>query len=215
MDGGIRVGTAAAGGTLVLCAAALLGADAVEAVLAGVRAGAHGTRAAADPVLAPSVVRYAARHGWFWPAVAGVAELVALAGAVGALRTVRAAVLRRRNALDGPSRMLVRAAAIDLRRDVLAVPGVRDLRFALTGTRRAPRLALTVACPADAPLGALLAALGDGPVERFRRAADLPALAAVVRFRPGAAALRRGFVARRRVGEPPHMDIQHREDRCE
>ncbi|POM25130.1 hypothetical protein BTM25_37720 [Actinomadura rubteroloni] len=188
----MRTGVAVAAGVLLACGAVVLGADAVETSLAGLhgtaQAGLGAAPAAGRPVLDPSVVRYAARHGWFWPAVSLAAEGVALAATTGLWRAGRAALLRRRARPDVP-------AVAALRAEALRLPGVRDVKVRLTGTRHAPRLVVTVACADGTPLGGLLAALGDGPIARCRDA-ELPDLVAVVRFRLGPARFRRGAAGR-------------------
>ncbi|MFC0037935.1 hypothetical protein [Actinomadura rayongensis] len=185
----MRTGVAVAAGILLACGAVVLGADAVETSLAGLHGTAQaGVGAAGEtgrPVLDPSVVRYAARHGWFWPAVSLGVEGVALAATAGLWRAGRGALARR----DVPG-------VAGVRDEVLRLPGVRDVKVRVTGTRKAPRLVVSVACADGTPLEGLLAALGDGPVARCREAAGLPDLVAVVRFRPGATRFRRGAAGR-------------------
>jgi hypothetical protein len=189
----MRTGVAVAAGVLLACGAVVLGADAVETSLAGLHGTAQaGVGAAAGtgrPVLDPSVVRYAARHGWFWPVVSLGAEGVALAATAGLWRAGRGALVRRRARRDVP-------AVAGLRNEALRLAGVRDAKVRVSGTREAPRLVVSVACADGTPLEGLLAALGDGPVARYRDAAGLPDLVAVVRFRPGATRFRRGAAGR-------------------
>ncbi|MQY06713.1 hypothetical protein [Actinomadura macrotermitis] len=142
------------------------------------------------PLLAPAVARFAAAHQLFWPVVAAVLETALVAAAMTLPAQWRAVRYRRRSGLDGPARERARAAAGDLRREALELEDVRDVRVGLTGPAARPRLLLTVTCPPDAPLAEVCAALGAGPVHRYRAAAGLDGLVADVRFDvlPGAAA---------------------------
>ncbi|MCP2334876.1 alkaline shock response membrane anchor protein AmaP [Actinomadura rupiterrae] len=162
-------------------AGVLLLAGGVLALCAGL--GAFGPDAAGAAVLSAATERYVRDHDWFWPLAGAVAEVVALAGLVGFGGTVREARLRRRPAMDGATRMHARAASGDLVRDVVRMPGVRDVRVRLTGTPARPRLVLTVDCAPDACPGDLHAALGGEPVARFRDAVGMQTLLVVVRYR--------------------------------
>jgi hypothetical protein len=133
-------------------------------------------------VLDPAAGRYADGTGWFWPAVAGVGEVVTLAGLVWVTRQGRDGVRRWRPALDGPTRMLARAAGGDLLRDIRMLPGVEDAKIRLTGTAIKPRLLMTVVCDEDAPLGEVYRGLELGPTTRYRMAMGMDDLTVVVRF---------------------------------
>ncbi|MBW8483808.1 hypothetical protein [Actinomadura parmotrematis] len=164
----MRTLTAVTGAVLAAAGAAVL------AVAAGPLGG--------GPVLWPALVRYPAGHHGFWPVVAALLELAGLAATASLLAQVRDAAHRRLPAVDGPTRMLTRAAGRDLRRRALKVPGVRDARLRFTGTRARPRLVMTVTCPTDAPLAEVCAALREGPVARYREAVGLDGLVVVLRF---------------------------------
>ncbi|MBO2448024.1 hypothetical protein J4573_13050 [Actinomadura barringtoniae] len=158
----------------------LLGAG-VAALCVGL--GLFGPGPAARPVLDPAAGRYADTTGWFWPVVAGAGEAVMLAGLVWVTRQSRDGVRRLRPALDGPTRMLARAAGGDLLRDARVLPGVEDVKLRLTGTKARPRLVMTVLCDEDAPLGEVYRGLELGPTARYRAAMGMDDLTVVVRFR--------------------------------
>jgi hypothetical protein len=158
----------------------LLGAG-VLALCVGLGAFGHGV--ASRPVLDPAAGRYAEGTGWFWPVVAGIGEVVTLAGLVWVTRQSRDGMRRWRPALDGPTRMLARAAGGDLLRDARMLPGVEDVKVRLTGTAHKPRLLMTVACDEDVPLGEVYRGLELGPAARYRMAMGMDDLTVVVRFR--------------------------------
>ncbi|MEU5877658.1 hypothetical protein [Spirillospora sp. NPDC047279] len=144
--------------------------------------GAFGAERAGAPLLDAAMTRHGGAD-WFWPVVAAVAEIVTLAGAVWTARLLRNAAGRRRAAVDGPTRMLARAAGRDLVRAAKPLPGVRDVRTRLTGSTDRPRLLLDVDCDGATPLGEIHAALGTGPADRYRAAMGMPELIVVIRFR--------------------------------
>jgi hypothetical protein len=136
------------------------------------------------PLLDPAAVRFAAGSGWFLPAAAGAAELLALAGQLWLVLQSRTLVHRWWPDLDAETRVRARTAAGALDRDVRALPGVEDVRIRLTGTADRPRLQLDVSCAGDTLVGEVYGELGAGPVERYRDAIGMPDLPMIVRFRP-------------------------------
>ncbi|SFP43390.1 MULTISPECIES: hypothetical protein [Actinomadura] len=169
----MRIAIAATGAVLLLAGASALaaGLGAFDAV-------------AERPLLDPALHRFAADTGWFLPAAAGVAELLALAGQLWLVMQCRAAVHHWWPDLDPETRARARAAADDLTRDARGLPGVRDTRVRLTGTADRPRLRLTVSCAGDTLVSEVYGELGAGPVERYRDAVGMPDLPVVIRFHP-------------------------------
>ncbi|MFI0351900.1 hypothetical protein [Actinomadura sp. 9N407] len=144
--------------------------------------GAFGAGSAGRPMLTSEMARYAGEHEWFWPVAGGVAETMALAGLMWLYVQVRSIMLTRRAALDTPTRHLAGVAAGELLRETRHVPGVRDARIRLTGSRLRPRLLVTVICAPDAAPAEIHTDLSNGPVERYRAAMDLDGLIVVIRF---------------------------------
>ncbi|WP_433334022.1 hypothetical protein [Spirillospora sp. CA-294931] len=134
--------------------------------------GVLGQSAAKRPLPAPG------DHWWAWPA----ATALTLVGLLWLALEARAVFRRYRPALDGPTRMVTRAAAGDLITDARRLPGVRDLKLRLTGTAARPRLLLDVTCAPGAPLADIYTTLARGPVPRYRTTTDLQALTVVIRF---------------------------------
>lgn len=167
----MRIAIAVTGAVLFVC-----GASAIAL-------GAFGA-SSARPMLDPALVRFAGDHGWFLPAAAGVAELLALAGQLWLVVQARSIVHQWWPDVDPRTRGLARAAADDLNRDARRLPGVQDTRVRLTGTVNRPRLRLRVACAGDALVSEVYGELGAGPVERYRHAVGMPDLPVVIRFRP-------------------------------
>jgi len=167
----VRIAIAATGAVLFACGAAAL----------AVGLGAFG--APADrPLLDPALARFADR-GWFLPAAAGVAEVLALVGQMWLVVQARHIVHRWWPDVDPETRGRTAAAAEDLGRDARAMPGVGDVRVRLTGTADKPRLLVRIACAGDTLISEVYGELGAGPVERYRRAVGMPGLPVVIRFR--------------------------------
>ncbi|NDU71227.1 hypothetical protein GWI34_01120 [Actinomadura sp. DSM 109109] len=154
------------------------------------------------PLLDPGLARFARETGWFLPAAAGAAELLALAGQLWLVLQGRALVHQRWPDLDPETRSRAGAAAEVLHRDARGLPGVRDARARLTGTADRPRLRLNVSCAGDALVGEVYGELGAGPVERYRHAVGMPDLPVVIRFRPVVERPRGGLHGRLRRRRP-------------
>ncbi|WP_030169635.1 hypothetical protein [Spirillospora albida] len=137
----------------------------------------------ARPVRDPALDRFAAVHGWFLPALAGLAEIVAFAGTLWLMVQLRTLVERWRPDVDRATRVRARAGALRLRQEARALAGVRDVRVRLTGSLDRPRLIVTVVCAGDTDLGEVYGALGAGALTRYRGTVELPDLPVVVRFR--------------------------------
>ncbi|TDC68294.1 hypothetical protein E1200_12010 [Actinomadura sp. GC306] len=165
----MRLAIAATGAVLFACGAAALAA---------------GLGAPDSPLLDPALARFTGNHGWFLPAAAGTAEVLALAGQLWLVVQVRRVVHRWWPDVDPETRVRARAAADDLNREARAMPGVRDSRVRLTGTADRPRLRLRLACAGDTLISEVYGELGAGPVERYREAVGMPDLPVVIRFHP-------------------------------
>ncbi|MEW2356735.1 hypothetical protein [Spirillospora sp. NPDC029432] len=158
----------------------LVVAAGIGALLAGL--GAFGPGLAERPLLTSEMARYAGDNDWFWPVAGGVAETVALAGLMWLGTQIRAWTLSRRAALDAPTRKLAAVAGGELLREARHVPGVRDARVRLTGSRLRPRLLVTILCAPDAAPAEIHTDLSNGPIERYRAAMDMDGLIVVIRF---------------------------------
>ncbi|WUI01055.1 hypothetical protein OHR68_04340 [Spirillospora sp. NBC_00431] len=191
----MRIAIAATGAVLLLCGGAALAAGLGAFDALGALSG--------RPLLDPALIRFTEDEGWFLPATAGVAEVVALAGQLWLVLQCRTLVHRWRPDVDPKTRALARDAAGDLNRDARELPGVQDTRVRLTGTITRPRLRVRVACADDALVSEVYGELGAGPVERYRHAIGMPDLPVVVRFR--AASTRRPGRFRR-AGRRPEND---------
>ncbi|GAB3672629.1 hypothetical protein GCM10027589_42220 [Actinocorallia lasiicapitis] len=125
-----------------------------------------------------------AKAAWLRPTVLALLAAVALAGLFWLLAQGRGAALRRFVLMrGGPKRMATKAATADLAEEIVRLPGVRDVRIRLTGSRGRPRLVLQVLCDESADLGLLHAHIGEQSVARFRTLTSLDELHAVLRFR--------------------------------
>ena len=144
--------------------------------------GAFGDGVAARAVLDPALPRLAERYEWFWPSAAVVAEVAAITGLVWFGIQVRRMVLRRRAALDGPTRNLAGVAGGELLRATRLVPGVVDARLRLTGTWWKPRLLMSVTCDAETVPAEIRTDLVNGPIARYRAVMAMRDLIVVIRF---------------------------------
>jgi hypothetical protein len=169
----MRIAIAATGAALLLTG--------MSALAAGL--GAFGD-VSTRPLLDPALLRFAGDAGWFLPAAAAAAEVLALAGQLWLVMQCRAAVHHWWPDLDPETRARARTAANDLTRAARTLPGVREARARLTGTADHPRLRLTVACAGDTLVSEVYGELAAGPVERYRDAVGMPDLPVVVRFHP-------------------------------
>ncbi|TDC94337.1 hypothetical protein, partial [Actinomadura sp. 7K507] len=169
----MRIAIALTGAVLFAC-----GGTALAAGLGVFGAPAEG------PLLDPALARFADGTGWFLPAAAGVAEILALAGQLWLVVQARYLVHQWWPDLDAQTRVRAGDAAGALVRDARELPGVHDVRARLTGTADKPRLLLKVACAGDTLVGEVYGELGAGPVERYRRAVGMPDLPVVIRFDP-------------------------------
>lgn len=149
--------------------------------------GAFGAGSAHEPLLTSTERRYAATHGWFWPAVAAlgaVSFLLAVRWLLAQLRTVRVRELslepdRSQGGTYLPTAALT-AAVVD---DVEGYRGVRRARARLVGDPTEPQLELSVELERHAEVGAVRTRIETHAVPRLRQATERPGVPAVLRLR--------------------------------
>lgn len=171
----------------------LLTAGGAAALTVGL--GVLGTSRAHTPLLTPTQTRYVHAHGWFWPAVAvvaGIAALACLRWLLAQTRRERVGVLnletdRRR----GATRIHPGVATDALEAEVVTYPGVTHARAHLTGSPTQPELALTVAAEKDADLANLRTLIHTGAVAHLRAALEQDRLPTRLTLRLDAARARR------------------------
>jgi hypothetical protein len=157
--------------------------------------GVLGTARAHTALLTPAQTRYVHAHGWFWPAVAVLAGVVALAG----LRWLFVQTRRDRVGLlsletdrrRGATRIQSDVATGALEDEVASYPGVTRARAHLTGSPAQPELALTVAAERHADLAGLRTLIHDGAVAHLRAALEQDRLPTRLTLRLDAARARR------------------------
>ncbi|CUU58745.1 hypothetical protein Ga0074812_121122 [Parafrankia irregularis] len=158
----------------------LLGAG-VVVLLAGF--GVFGTDFADQAVLGPDIRSFAARHGWFWPAVGTAAGLLAL-GALGwmfaQLRTGRPRGLQITDDVVGGVHVGSAALTDAVADDLLRNPVVRAARVDLRGGPRRPVLQMAVEAEAGADARAVRSDVEGRVLPRAQRALGRPDLAAEV-----------------------------------
>jgi hypothetical protein len=134
------------------------------------------------PVLDATVSGFVAGHPWFWPTVAGAGVSLALIGLLWLLALTRTAVARRFTLAGRATRELARTAIPELADDVMAVPGVRDVRARLIGPATRLRCVVSVVCDESADLAPLRARL-EQSARPLRVQLGLPELPLIIRFR--------------------------------
>jgi hypothetical protein len=136
-----------------------------------------------QPILSPGMSGFIKSREWFWPLVLALMISVAVLGLVWLYVQGRAAALRRFVLVGGSTRMMAKAATLELAEEIVSLPGVQDVRIRLTGSSGSPRLVLSVLCEESADLGLLLGHIGEESLVRFRTMTSMPELHAVLRFR--------------------------------
>ncbi|MBX6386051.1 MAG: alkaline shock response membrane anchor protein AmaP [Microbispora sp.] len=145
--------------------------------------GAFGDAAARRPVLDTGTKNFAATTPWFWPVVAAVGVVLALAGLAWLLALLRIDRLRRlrlESGTSGVTEVDAQPASEALAEQVSAYPEVRSARAVLRGPRDHPHLDLGVSAAAPADLGALVTRLHDEAVPDLRTTLGLRRLPAMV-----------------------------------
>ncbi|SEF89281.1 hypothetical protein SAMN04489712_102409 [Thermomonospora echinospora] len=148
--------------------------------------GAWGTRAADRPLLSAGLRGFPDGHPWFWPAVAAGAVTVTLLGLTWLFAQGRSEKLTGLSLeQDGSGVTKVSAAALTsaIEKEVEGLPGVEKTRARLLGSRKHPRLAMTVSYAAGADLQALRSHIAGFALVGLRTAVDRDSLPAVVKLR--------------------------------
>ncbi|MWA03967.1 alkaline shock response membrane anchor protein AmaP [Actinomadura sp. LD22] len=167
----------------------LVGALMVAAGGAGLArgAGAFGGDRAGGLVFSGTVRRYAADHGWFWPAVAAAVIVLALLGLAWLLAQGRTGRLPGLAVEPDPSggrtRVSAKAVTDALEAEVAEYPGVRTARARLIGSSRRPELRLNVTYLRRADPAELRRRIEDEGMPRLATALGRPSIPAVVRLR--------------------------------
>jgi sugar (pentulose or hexulose) kinase len=165
------------------------------ATVLAVGLGLLGTARAHTALLTPAQTRYVHAHGWFWPAVAVVAGLVALICLRWLLvqtRRDRVGVLNlETDRRQGATRINSGVATDALEAEIATYPGVTHARARLTGSPIQPELAVTVAAERDADLAGLRTRIHDGAVAHLRAALEHDRLPTRLTLRLDSAAARR------------------------
>jgi hypothetical protein len=169
-----RVGLAVTG--MALC---LLGGG---ALLRG--AGVFGPGAAARPVVGGDVAEFARDRLWFWPSLAAGGFLLAVAGLWWLVSRLRPDQVRRVRLRAGMGLVEVAGAPVGrvVAAQVCAHPRIRRARAVVRGSSRRPWLDLRLSASGGAPVGEVLALVGERALPGLRAALALERLPAVVRL---------------------------------
>lgn len=156
----------------------LLGAG-VTTLLAGW--GVFGASFADQPPLSPDVRSFAARHGWFWPALGIAAGLLALGSLAWLAAQPRSGRPRGLYIVDdaiGGVRLDTGALTAAVAADLVDNPAVRAARVAVRGRPRHLSLRMTVETDADADIRSVRADVDGRVLPRLQHAVGRPDLAA-------------------------------------
>ncbi|WP_141578857.1 alkaline shock response membrane anchor protein AmaP [Actinomadura sp. WMMA1423] len=149
--------------------------------------GSFGSARASGPVLTAEARRFADGHGWFWPAVAAVAVVVALAGLSWMLAQLRSSRLRglslEPDARDGATRVEAKAITDALETEIGDYPGVRKARALLIRSSKRAGLRLDIAYGQEADPAELRRRIQDEALPRLCAALERESIPTVVRLR--------------------------------
>lgn len=166
----------------------LLGAVLAAAGGAGLARGlgAFGEDRASGAVLTEAR-RFAGDHGWFWPALAALAVVLALLGLAWLFAQGRSGKLAglslEPDAATGRTRLSAKAVTGALEAEIEEYPGVRKVRARLIGSSGKPELRLNVAYGRLADPADLRWRIQDEAVPRLCAALERDSVPAVVRLR--------------------------------
>ncbi|SPT51779.1 alkaline shock response membrane anchor protein AmaP [Actinomadura madurae] len=150
--------------------------------------GAFGDTRASAPVLTGQARRFADDHGWFWPAVAAAAVVLALLGLAWLLMQIRSGRLRglalEPDAEAGTTRVEAKAIAGALEAEIGEYPGVHRVRARLIGSSKRSELRLNIAYGHDADPAELRRRIQDEAIPRLCTALERGSIPTVVRLRP-------------------------------
>ncbi|MGP4022218.1 alkaline shock response membrane anchor protein AmaP [Actinomadura sp. 3N407] len=149
--------------------------------------GVFGDGRASAPVLTDQARSFADDNGWFWPAVAAAAVVLALLGLAWLLAQARTGRLPglalEPDAEAGTTRLSAKAVTGALEAEVGEYPGVRKVRARLIGSSKRPELWLNVAYGQLADPAELRRRVQDEAVPRLRAALERDSVPTVVRLR--------------------------------
>ncbi|MFI0479271.1 alkaline shock response membrane anchor protein AmaP [Actinomadura sp. 9N215] len=149
--------------------------------------GAFGDGRASSPVLTGEARRFADGHGWFWPAVAAAAVVLALLGLAWLVAQGRsgklAGLAMEPDADAGATRLSAKAVTGALEDEIGEYPGVRKVRARLIGSSSRPELRLKVAYGRGADAADLRRRIEDEGVPRLCAALERDSVPTVVRLR--------------------------------
>jgi len=150
--------------------------------------GAFGNARTSSPVLTGEARRFADEHGWFWPAVAAAAVVLALLGLAWLLMQLRSGRSRgitlEPTAENGATRVEAGAIAGALEAEIGEYPGVRKVRARLIGSSKGSELRLKVAYGPAADPAELRRRIQDEAIPRLCGAIERESIPTVVRLHP-------------------------------
>lgn len=149
--------------------------------------GAFGSARASGPVLTAEARRFADGHGWFWPAVAAVAVVLALLGLSWMLAQLRSSRLRglslEPDIRAGATRVEAGAVTDALEGEIGEYPGVRRVRAQLIRAPKGAGLRLSIVYGQEADPAELRRRIQDEALPRLCAALERESIPTVVRLR--------------------------------
>ncbi|GAA4399090.1 hypothetical protein GCM10023088_83600 [Actinomadura verrucosospora] len=149
--------------------------------------GAFGKARASGPVLTAEARRFADGHGWFWPAVAAVAVVLALMGLSWMLAQLRSSRVRglslEPDIRAGATRVEAKAITDALETEIGEYPGVRRVRALLVRSPKGAGLRVSILYGQEADPDELRRRIQDEALPRLCAALERESIPTVVRLR--------------------------------
>lgn len=154
----------------------------VAGLLAGF--GVFGSTLEDEAVLSGRVDRFTERQDWFWPALAGLAAILALLALWWLIAQLRTDRLRgidlRPSGRDGQTYLQGDAITSAIEEEIESYRGVSRTQARLSGTRTAPRLTLVVTLDGRVGVGEIRHRVEEQALDHARRALEIDWLPARV-----------------------------------